>query len=142
MAVEENPMRMETALMLSILLSWIPKAGAAEVDQLVKTVSLQQAAIQTLSKQISECAKKTDIPVVPPPAWPSGSYCIFKSGTCPEGFSVQGMALQGIKMWESAKNSGASESYYVSGSYVGDSVATWENRPIDNALMRIQACCK
>lgn len=52
------------------------------------TIKMQELEKQMTSyqKQINDLSKKL-FHIQTNPAWPSGKYCIFQSGSCPPGFS-------------------------------------------------------
>lgn len=92
------------------------------------------AAVLNLSGRVSEIEKK--------PIWPDGHYCIFKSSSCPTGFTESRGGLSAIWMVQSIKG-------YVEESTFGDSSITHHgakdrkpDSPDWHGQLVISTCCK
>ena len=130
------------SLVLSIFLLYSTSLPAEEnrevdltngiIDEILKLKNDLKSLRKELRKGLIENIDK----------WPSGSYCILKSGSCPVGFTSSRGALHALWMFQSQKG-------YVVESEFGDSKIKHhgsKNRIPDSndwhGELTISTCCK
>lgn len=100
-----------------------------KVEQMEKQMTSNQKQINDLSKKLFHIQTN--------PAWPSGKYCIFQSGSCPPGFTSIHGYMNAVNMYASNQN-------YLGKAYFGNSKITCHYGCRNQYLgeLHLYTCCK